>query len=329
VRGGFTHGRLVRMTVPLWSWFAAVGFIAALLAVDFATGRRRRDPDTRFRSAVIASAAWITVSIVFGVVLGLTLGSDTAEQYFAGYIVEKSLSVDNIFVFALLFRAFAVPDALQHRVLFYGVFGALALRAGFIAAGATLLDHFSWIFYLFGAFLVVGGLRMLRGETEVDPGRNVVVRALSRVVPVTPEYEGERFLTRVDGRRHATPLLIALIAIETTDIVFATDSIPAIFGITRNVFVIFTSNAFAVLGLRALYFVFAQAMDRFVYLRYGLAALLAFIGVKMLIAPIVHISVITSLAVIVVILGSSILVSWWHERRAGSGPPANEDDIRP
>lgn len=317
------------MTVPLWSWFAALGFIAALLAVDFATGRRRRDPDTRFRSAVIASAAWITVSIVFGVVLGLTLGSDTAEQYFAGYIVEKSLSVDNIFVFALLFRAFAVPDALQHRVLFYGVFGALALRAGFIAAGATLLDHFSWIFYLFGAFLVVGGLRMLRGEAEVDPGRNVVVRALRRVVPVTQGYEGERFLTRVDGRRHATPLLIALIAIETTDIVFATDSIPAIFGITRNVFVIFTSNAFAVLGLRALYFVFAHAMDRFIYLRYGLAALLAFIGVKMLIAPIVHISVITSLAVIVVILGSSILASWWHERRAGSGPPVNEDDIRP
>lgn len=317
------------MTVPLWSWFAALGFIAALLAVDFATGRRRRDPDTRFRSAVIASAAWITVSIVFGVVLGLTLGSDTAEQYFAGYIVEKSLSVDNIFVFALLFRAFAVPDGLQHRVLFYGVFGALALRAGFIAAGATLLDHFSWIFYLFGAFLVVGGLRMLRGEAEVDPGRNVVVRALRRVVPVTQGYEGERFLTRVDGRRHATPLLIALIAIETTDIVFATDSIPAIFGITRNVFVIFTSNAFAVLGLRALYFVFAHAMDRFIYLRYGLAALLAFIGVKMLIAPIVHISVITSLAVIVVILGSSILASWWHERRAGSGPPANEDDVRP
>lgn len=317
------------MTVPLWSWFAALGFIAALLAVDFATGRRRRDPDTRFRSAVIASAAWITVSIVFGVVLGLTLGSDTAEQYFAGYIVEKSLSVDNIFVFALLFRAFAVPDGLQHRVLFYGVFGALALRAGFIAAGATLLDHFSWIFYLFGAFLVVGGLRMLRGEAEVDPGRNVVVRALRRVVPVTQGYEGERFLTRVDGRRHATPLLIALIAIETTDIVFATDSIPAIFGITRNVFVIFTSNAFAVLGLRALYFVFAHAMDRFIYLRYGLAALLAFIGVKMLIAPIVHISVITSLAVIVVILGSSILASWWHERRAGSGPPVNEDDIRP
>jgi tellurite resistance protein TerC len=300
------------MTVPLWGWFAAVGLILALLAVDLIVNRGNAEP-TLTRS-LIASAAWIGVSIAFGIFLGLAQGSEVAQQYFAGYLAEKSLSIDNIFVFVLLFRAFAVPSAYQHRVLYFGVIGALVARAAFIAAGAALLDSFSWILYIFGAFLLVAGVRMLRHDTTVDPERNLIVRGVRRLFPVTPDYVDDRFFTHVDARLFATPLFIALVAIETTDIVFATDSIPAIFGITQNVFVIFTSNAFAILGLRALYFVLADAMDRFRYLKYGLAALLIFIGAKLLLARFIHISVTENFVVIALLIGGSVLAS------LGSGP---------
>jgi tellurite resistance protein TerC len=311
------------MSVPLWSWFAVVGLICILVAVDFATNRGAGPPT--LRRALITSLAWISVSCAFGIGLGLIQGSDVAGQYFAGYLVEKSLSVDNIFVFVLLFRAFAVPPNYQHRVLYFGVFGALVLRAGFIAAGATLLDRFSWVLYVFGAFLVVAAARMLRGETQIDPTKNLLVRAVRRFLPVTPDYVGDRFFARIDGRRFGTPLLVALVAIETTDIVFATDSIPAIFGITRDVFVIFTSNAFAILGLRSLYFVFADAMDRFTYLKYGLAALLAFIGVKLLIVRVADISIPVSLGVIVLTIGISIVASLWSGRGTAGG---SGEDVR-
>ncbi len=262
-----------------------------------------------FRRAVIASAAWIGVSVAFGVLLGVIYGSVIAQEYFAGYLLEKSLSVDNIFVFALLFASFAVPARLQHRVLYFGVMSALVMRGAFIAGGAALLERFSWVLYLFGAILVVAGVRMLRGENGADPNHSLAVRAVRRVVPITPDYVGNRFFTRVDGRRFGTPLLVALVAIEVTDLIFASDSIPAIFGVTTNVFVIFTSNAFAVLGLRALYFVFAGAMDRFRYLKLGLAALLVFIGVKMLASEVVHLSTVVTLVVIIVVLGVSMIAS--------------------
>jgi tellurite resistance protein TerC len=295
------------VSVPLWGWLTVFGVILLLLAADLLGNRKAPDPS--FARSVVVSLAWIGVSILFGIVLGVIYGSVTAQQYFAGYLVEKALSIDNIFIFALLFRSFAVPPELQHRVLYYGVFGALIMRGAFIAGGAQLVDHFTWVLYIFGVLLILAGIRMLRGEGQINPDRNPVVRLFRHFMPVTKEYIGGQFFSRVDGRRAATPLLVALVAIEVTDVVFAMDSIPAIFGITTNVFVIFTSNAFAVLGLRALYFVFADAMDRFRYLKYGLAALLLAIGVKLLLADFVHISILTNLLVIVVIIGASLLAS--------------------
>jgi tellurite resistance protein TerC len=309
------------MSVPLWGWFGTVGLILVLLSADIFVNRGNVQPT--LRRALVASAAWIFISIAFGIFLGLVQGSATAEQFFAGYVTEKSLSIDNIFVFVVLFRTLAVPAVYQHRVLYYGVVGALVLRAGFIAAGAALLDSFSWTLYVFGALLLVAGLRMLRSENQVDPGRNLIVRGVRRVVPVTPDFVGDRFFTHVDKRRFATPLLVALVAIETTDIVFATDSIPAIFGITRDVFVVFTSNAFAILGLRALYFVLADAMDRFHYLKYGLAALLVFIGMKLLLSDVIHISVAINFAVIGLLIGAAVAVSVWHSRRQRKTDQAN------
>jgi tellurite resistance protein TerC len=295
------------VNVPLWGWLTVFGVILLLLALDLLGNRKARDPS--FTRSVVVSLMWIGVSILFGIVLGIIYGSVTAQQYFAGYLVEKALSVDNIFIFALLFRSFAVPPELQHRVLYFGVFGALVMRGAFIAGGAQLVDHFTWVLYIFGVLLILAGIRMLRGEGQINPDRNPVVRLFRHFMPVTKDYIGGQFFSRIDGRRAATPLLVALVAIEVTDVVFATDSIPAIFGITTNVFVIFTSNAFAVLGLRALYFVFADAMDRFRYLKFGLAALLLAIGAKLLLADFVHISILTNLLVIVVIIGASLLAS--------------------
>jgi tellurite resistance protein TerC len=294
------------MGTPLWAWLAVVGLLLALLAVDLVANRNAGEPSTA--RALIASGCWIAVSVAFGVALGVAQGSEIAQQYFAGYVLEKALSVDNVFVFVVLFGALAVPLRYQHRVLYYGVVGALALRAGFIAAGAALLDQFSWILYVFGAVLLIAGLRMMR-PGKVNPDRNLAMRAVRRVMPVTDSFRGDRFVVKEHGRVWATPLLVALVAIESTDVVFATDSIPAVFGVTQDPFVVFTSNAFAVLGLRSLYFVFARAADRFEYLRYGLAFLLVFIGLKFLVAPVLHVSVAVSLAVIVVVLGVSILAS--------------------
>jgi tellurite resistance protein TerC len=308
----------VTVTVSLWGWFAAVGLILALLAVDLIVNRGNAEPT--LSRALVASGAWIGVSISFGIFLGVTQGSDIAQQFFAGYVAEKSLSIDNIFVFVLLFRAFAVPPVYQHRVLYFGVIGALVARAAFIAAGAALLENFSWVLYIFGAFLLVAGIRMLRHETVIDPERNLVVRGVRRLFPITPDFVGERFFTHIDGRLFATPLFIALVAIETTDIVFATDSIPAIFGITQDVFVIFTSNAFAILGLRALYFVLADAMDRFRYLKYGLAALLIFIGAKLLLARVIHISITQNFIVIAIVISGAILASLVPGSRRATPP---------
>jgi tellurite resistance protein TerC len=249
-------------------------------------------------------------------------GGDAGQEYFAAFLVEKALSVDNIFVFALLFQAFAVPAAHQHRVLFAGVLGALALRGCFIAAGAALLDRLSWAFYLFGAFLLVAAVRLARGGVRPDPRRSLVLRGLRKVMPVSEEFDGPRFLTRRDGRLFATPLLAALIAIETTDVIFAADSIPAAFGVTTDMFIVFTSNAFAILGLRALYFVLAGAMERFTYLSQGLAVMLAFIGTKMILAQVVHIPTVISLGTIVTIIAAAILLSVWKERRLAAAAAA-------
>jgi tellurite resistance protein TerC len=237
-------------------------------------------------------------------------GGTFAGEYFAGYLIEKSLSVDNIFVFALIFGYFAVPAKYQHRVLFWGVVGALVMRAGFIAAGATLLDRFSWTVYVFGAFLLVTGVRMARqGDDHVDPSRNPLLRLLRRRVPMTEGYEGQRFVVRRAGRFLATPMLAVLLVVETTDVVFAVDSIPAIFAVTDEPFLVFTSNAFAILGLRALYFLLAGMITRFAYLKIGLAAVLAFVGVKLLLTHVVHLPIWLSLGVIAAILGTALVAS--------------------
>lgn len=299
---------------PAWAWMAAGSVIAGLLAIDLIVNRGQPG----MRRAVLVSVAWVGAGIVFGMAILVWQGGDAGQEYFAAYLVEKALSVDNIFVFALLFQAFAVPAAYQHRVLFAGVLGALVLRGGFIAAGAALLEHLSWAFYLFGAFLLVAALRMARGGVRVDPRGGLVLRSLRKVMPVSEDFDGSRFLTRRDGRLYATPLLAALIAIETTDVIFAADSIPAAFGVTTDMFIVFTSNAFAILGLRALYFVLAGAMERFAYLSQGLAVMLAFIGAKMILAQVVHIPTVISLGTIVAIIAAAVGLSVRKERRAAA-----------
>jgi tellurite resistance protein TerC len=297
-----------------------------LIAVDLVATGRSDSPG--LRSAAVLSGLWVLTGVGFGVVLWLWHGQAMAGEYFAGYLLEKALSVDNIFVFVLLFASLAVPPALQRRVLYLGVIGALVLRGGFIAAGGALIEHLSWIFYLFGVVVLVAGLRMFRAGEVTDPGRNLAVRGLRRVLPVTESYHGPRLLIRDGGRTVATPLLVALVAIEVTDLIFALDSIPAVFGVTRDVYVVFTSNAFAVLGLRALYFLLAGSMDRFVYLKQGLAVLLTFIGVKMLLSPVLHLPVVVSLAVIVAVVGGAVGASLRRDRRdrSRSGAPREQAD---
>ena len=313
--------------MTVWVWAGTLALFAVLIVVDLVATGRSGSPS--LRSAAVLSGLWVLTGVGFGAVLWLWRGQAMAGEYFAGYLLEKALSVDNIFVFVLLFASLAVPPALQRRVLYLGVVGALVLRGGFIAAGGALIEHLSWIFYLFGLVVLVAGLRMFRAGEITDPGRNLAVRGLRRLLPVTENYHGTRLLIRDGGRMVATPLLVALVAIEVTDLIFALDSIPAVFGVTRDVYVVFTSNAFAVLGLRALYFLLAGSMDRFVYLKQGLAVLLTFIGVKMLLSPVVHLPVAVSLAVIVLVVGGAVGASLWRDRtrrRAeADGPPAQAE----
>ena len=313
------------MTVPPWAWIATLAVFALLIAADLV---RTRGAGESLRAAALASGLWVAAGLAFGGALWLWQGPALAGQYFTGYLLEKALSVDNIFVFVLLFTSLAVPPAQQRRVLYFGVVGALVLRGGFIAAGGALLDRISWVFYVFGALVVLAGVRMARPDAATDPAKNIAVRALRRVLPVTREYVGGRFFTRDGGKMMATPLFVALVAIETTDLVFALDSIPAVFGVTRDVFIVFTSNAFAVLGLRALYFLLAGSMDRFRYLKQGLAVLLVFIGVKMLASAVVHLPVTVSLGVIAVVVGGAVAASLWRDR-ARPHPVERPDEHQP
>jgi tellurite resistance protein TerC len=316
-------------SAPAWAWAAAVAVICGLLAIDMVTTRRQ----PVMSRTVMLSVAWVGAGIGFGLILILWQGFDAGQQYFAAYLIEKSLSVDNLFVFAVLFQAFAVPAASQHRVLLAGVAGALVLRGAFIAAGAALIDHLSWAFPAFGGLLLIAAVRMARRGGPPDPSRGLVLRGVRKVVPVSDDYDGSRFFTRIDGRRVATPLLVALVAIETTDVIFALDSIPAAFGVTRDAFLVFTSNAFAILGLRALYFVLAGALERLRYLSLGLAVLLAFIGAKMILSPVLHIPTAVSLGAIIVIIGVAAGMSMWKGPRvthgqAGTPVPAEPDRRR-
>ena len=297
------------MDVPIWAWAAVIGAILAMLLLDLLVFHRDAHEVTT-REAAVSSAIWVSIGLAFGVVIWIAYGATAGGEYYAGYLIEKSLSIDNIFVFAMLLGYFAVPAALQHRVLFWGVLGALVFRAIFIAAGAALLESFHWTIYVFGVFLVLTGIRMARhDETEVHPERNPMLKLLRRVTPITTEYHGQRFFVKDGAKRLATPLLAVLIAIETTDVLFAVDSIPAIFAITEEPFLVFTSNAFAILGLRALYFLLAGMISRFTYLKVGLAAVLVFVGAKMLLTDVFHLPVYASLLVIASVLTVSIVAS--------------------
>ncbi len=295
--------------VAWWAWVAVISFILGMLLVDLLVFHRE-EHETSTREAAGWSIAWVTISFLFAGVIWLTMGGTAAGEYVGGYLIEKSLSVDNIFVFALIFGFFAVPAELQHRVLFWGVFGALVFRAIFIAVGSALLTNFHWTIYVFGAFLVFTGLRMaFHKDTEIHPEHNPVLKLLRRAMPMTNDYQGQHFVVKQAAKWVATPLLAVLVVVETTDIIFAVDSIPAIFAVTDNAFLVFTSNAFAILGLRALYFLLAGMIGRFTYLKVGLAAVLVFVGAKMLLTDVWHIPIYASLLAIVVMLGTSVLVS--------------------
>jgi tellurite resistance protein TerC len=304
------------VTVDLWIWGAFVAFVLGMLALDLLVFQREAHA-VSMREALAWSLVWIGLGLGFGLIIWAWQGGDAAGEYYAGYLIEKSLSVDNVFVFALLFSYFAVPAEYQHRVLFWGVLGALVLRAGFIAGGAALLDAFHWMIFVFGALLVITGIRMAthRGD-EVRPDRNPVLRLLRRFVPITDGYRGPKFVVREEGRRWITPLLAVLVVVETTDVVFAIDSIPAIFAITTDTFLVFTSNAFAILGLRALYFLLAGAMTTFAYLKLGLSVILVFVGLKMGLSEWVHVPIGVSLVVIAGVLAVAIVASLIRRRRA-------------
>ena len=291
------------------SWVIFAVAIFGLLALDLFVFHREAKP-VRMREAATWVGVWVTLGLAFGGWVFLTRGATSGGEYLAGYLIEYSLSMDNVFVFAVLFAYFGVPAAYQHRLLFWGVLGAIVFRAIFILAGTALLASFHVVIYLFGVLLLYTAWRMIRTGTEqIDPSANPVLRVMRRVVPVTETYEGQRFFTRRDGRLWATPLFAALVVVETSDIMFAIDSVPAILAITTDTFIVFTSNAFAIMGLRSLYFLLAGLIDRFEYLKYGLAALLAFAGLKMLLSDVVHLDVWVSLGIIVSILVVSVIVS--------------------
>jgi len=302
------------MPVDLWVWGAFVGAIALFLALDLFVFHRDAH-EVSFKEAALTSTVWVTLGLSFGAVIWVWQGGTAAGEYLAGYLIEKALSVDNIFVFALVFSYFSVPLAYQHRVLFWGVVGAIVFRAIFISAGSVILKEFHWTIFLFGALLVFTGIKIaIKQHDDMDPEKNPLLRLLRRFVPVTNEYHGQKFLTKIDGHLVATPLLAVLVVVETTDIVFAIDSIPAIFAVTSDTFLVFTSNAFAILGLRALYFMLGGLMYRFAYLKYGLAAILVFVGGKMLASDWVKVDIWLSLLVIGLLVGGSIVVSLLRTR---------------
>jgi tellurite resistance protein TerC len=259
------------------------------------------------REASIESAVWIALGLAFTGVIAVAFGGAAAGEYVSGYLIEKSLSVDNVFVWALILSYFKIPTKYQHRVLFWGIFGALALRAIFIFAGVALIEKFDWVLYVFGAFLVYTAVKLIvEAEEELDPASSRFMKLINRVVPTSPDFDGQKLFTRMNGVRVATPLFAVLVLIEFTDVLFAVDSVPAVLAVSREQFIVFSSNAFAILGLRALYFLLADAHARFTYLKEGLAIILAFVGVKMLIAEWYHIPTWISLLVIAIVLLVSI-----------------------
>ncbi len=310
---------------PLWAWFAFLAVVGLMLAVDLGVFHRHAHT-VSLREAALWSIVWVVMALLFNLVVLFWMGKRAALEFLTGYLVEKALSADNIFVFAVLFNYFAVPPAYRHRVLFWGVLGAILMRFIFIMAGAALLKQFHWVVYVFGAIVILSGIKLLRRRDEhVDPDKNPVLRLARRFLPLTPNYVGQNFVVRDDnGRLVFTPLALVLLAVETTDVVFAVDSVPAIFAITRDPFIVFTSNICAILGLRALYFLLEGVMKLFRYLDEGLAVILVFIGIKMLLSEVYPIPVALSLGFVLLVLAVTIALSLWAERRERSAALADE-----
>ncbi|HEY4034613.1 MAG TPA: TerC family protein [Ktedonobacteraceae bacterium] len=296
-------------SAEVWLWIGFNAFVLAMLAIDLGVFHRTAHT-VSLKEAAIWSFVWIVLALLFNGTLYFWQGPETALQFLTGYLIEKSLSIDNIFVFVLLFTTFGVPATYQHHVLFWGVLGALLLRGLLIVIGTALIEDFHWIIYLFGGFLIIAGIRMaFHKETKIHPERNPVLKLVRRIVPVTTGYEGEHFLVRQAGRILATPLLLVLVVVETTDLVFALDSIPAIFAVTTDPFIVYTSNVFAILGLRSLFFVFANIIQNFYYLRLGLSIILSYVGIKMILVDFYPIPTVLSLFVIAAILTLAIVAS--------------------
>jgi tellurite resistance protein TerC len=296
-----------------WLWVGFNGFVLVMLAVDLLVFHKEAH-EVASREAAAWTVVWVALAVLFGAGVYAFMGRDAGLEYFAGYFIEKALSVDNIFVFVLIFGFFRVPLRYQHRVLFWGILGALVMRGGMIAAGAYLIQQFHWVIYVFGAFLVFTGIRMAtQSEHVIDLESNVVIRTVRRLVPVTATYHGQKFFVReqVGGtlRLAATPLFVVLALVETTDLIFAVDSIPAIFAVTQDPFIVYSSNVFAILGLRALYFLLAGVIHRFHYLKVGLSVVLVFVGVKMLAADVYPIPIGVSLGIIVLVLTAAVAAS--------------------
>lgn len=297
------------MSYELILWISFNAFILLMLALDLGVFQRKTHAVT-VKEALIWSAVWIVLALAFNVFVYYDFGKQKAIEFLTGYILEKSLSVDNIFVFVLLFSYFKVPSEYQHKVLFWGVIGALILRAILIAVGAIMIAKFHWIIYVFGAFLVFTGFRMAKqNDEDIHPEDNFLIRFFKKIFPVTNDYHGEKFFVKLDGKKFATPLFIVLLAIEFTDLVFAFDSIPAIFAVTSDPFIVYTSNIFAILGLRSLYFALAGVIHKFHFLKIGLSMILIFIGMKMLIMDIYKIPTTYSLGVIAIVLTASVVLS--------------------
>ena len=312
--------------VPMWVWFAFLAVVVGLLVADLLLVHKTAHVITT-KEAAIESAVWISIGVAFSFVIWGAWGGQAAGEYISGYLIEKSLSVDNVFVWAVIMSYFAVPRAYQFRVLFWGVFGALVLRFVFILVGVQLLQSFEWMLFVFGGFLIITAIRLLRhSDEEIHPENNPVLKFVRRRVPSTTEYHGQSLFTKIDGKKLATPLFAVLIVIETSDVIFAVDSIPAILAVSEHTFIIFSSNAFAILGLRALYFLLADLRDKFDYLQPGLAVILAFVGAKMIASHWFHIPTPISLGVIAGVLTIAIFASIKFDKPDGHGPDEVLDD---
>ncbi len=311
----------------IWFWVGFNLFVLAMLALDLGVFHRKPH-EVRFKEAMAWTGVWVVLALTFNVAVYHWWGAQTGLEFLTGYLIEKSLSIDNVFVFLLIFSYFKVPSKYQHEVLFWGILGALIFRAIFIAVGITLLEHFHWLVYVFGAFLVFTGVKLaLEKDKEIHPERNPILRLFRRIMPVTEQYEEGKFFVRKNGRTWATPLFVVLLVIETTDVIFAVDSIPAILAITKDPFIVYTSNVFAILGLRALYFALAGIMRLFHHLHYGLAAILGFVGIKMILSDIYKIPIMVSLSFILSALALSIIASLlWPERTKDKAMPVEKKE---